>query len=62
MAEIYAVEAMRLLDHYRFRAAQKDATDVTPLTLRGPGANWAGDYYAASSDKYLERTLLAGAG
>ncbi len=58
IATKYAIEAIKLVDHYRFRAVMKSATEDTPLQLAGRSANWAAPYYAAGSPKSRERTLL----
>lgn len=55
----YAVEAIRLIDHYRFRAAMKEASEAEPLRLKTRDENWAADYFDSDSRKYLERTLFA---
>jgi hypothetical protein len=59
VAETYAVEAIRLIDHYRFRAVQKEATDDAPLALKRSAAEWVPPYYDRSDARYLERTLFA---
>jgi hypothetical protein len=59
LASTYAVEAIRLIDHYRFRAAMKDATKAEPLQLRPRSAEWAKPYFDPKSPKYLERRLFA---
>jgi phosphatidylserine/phosphatidylglycerophosphate/cardiolipin synthase-like enzyme len=59
IASTYAVEAIRLIDHYRFRAAMKDATREEPLQLRPRSAQWAVPYFDPKSPKCLERTLFA---
>ena len=41
----YAVEAIRLIDHYRFRAAMQDATKAEPLRVADPHQNWSKDYF-----------------
>lgn len=60
IAARYAIEAIQLVDHYRFRAAMKQATDAQPLQLQTRSAHWAAGYYAPGSPKNRERTLLAG--
>lgn len=55
----YAVEAIQLIDHYRFRAAMRKATDREPLRLKRRSENWAADYYKAGAPKYIERTVFA---
>src|SRR6516164_7294202 len=60
IATRYAIEAIQLVDHYRFRAAMQRATDAQPLQLQPRSAHWASDYYTPDSPKFRERTLLAG--
>jgi hypothetical protein len=54
----YAVEAIKLVDHYRFRAVMQNATDDKPLQLAGRSAGWAAPYYEDGSSKSRERTVL----
>ncbi len=58
IASTYAVEAIRLIDHYRFRAAMKDATEAAPLRLRTRSDEWARDYFETGSPRYRERELF----
>ena len=60
IATKYAIEAIKLVDHYRFRAAMQNATDAKPLQLAGRSANWAAPYYQSGSPKSRERTVLTG--
>lgn len=60
IAATYAIEAIQLVDHYRFRDAMQQATDAQPLQLKTRSGHWAADYFTAGSAKYRERTLLAG--
>ena len=60
IATRYAIEAIQLVDHYRFRAVMQKATDAQPLQLQPHSAHWALDHYALASPKFRERTLLAG--
>jgi len=54
----YAVEAIRLVDHYHFRAVMKNATTIAPLTLStGP---WWQPYYDPANIKSHARYVLAG--
>ena len=61
VAEVFAVEAIRLVDHYQFRAAAQAATQVHPLMLSpcgSPNKWWARDY--DSNDMYnVQRELFA---
>ena len=54
----FAVEAVRLIDHYRFRAVQKAATRQAPLRLKRRSEDWARDYFDPDSPKQLERELF----
>ncbi len=58
IATKYAIEAIKLVDHYRFRAAMQAATDDQPLQLAGRSAGWAAAYYEAGNPKSRERTVL----
>jgi hypothetical protein len=68
-AQAYAVEAIRLVEHYHFRAAIKTASDATPLKLQtladtkaGAGkeqAPWWQPYYDPNKIQSSERTLFA---
>lgn len=58
IAKLYAVEAMRLVDHYHFRAAVKNATDSAPLSLAT--GNWWQPYYDDGNIKCHFRKVLAG--
>jgi phosphatidylserine/phosphatidylglycerophosphate/cardiolipin synthase-like enzyme len=54
----YAVEAVRLLDHYRFRAAMKTATASKPLTLADRTSHWARKFFSSRDPRSLERQLF----
>lgn len=62
VAEIFAVEAMRLVDHYQFRAAMQSATQVHPLQLSPCGSHqfpWWNRDYDPSDIRNVQRELLA---
>jgi hypothetical protein len=59
VACLYAVEAIKLIDHYRFRAAMQEASKAEPLTLKPRSANWAADYFDPDHPKCRERKLFA---
>jgi len=59
IATLYAVEAIRLVDHYHFRFALKNATDIKPLTLAPPGTTWWADYYNPAHPKCREREAFS---
>jgi hypothetical protein len=52
----YAVEAIRLIDHYHFRAVMSAATSANPLTLSQ--GNWWQPYYDENDIKCRERALF----
>jgi phosphatidylserine/phosphatidylglycerophosphate/cardiolipin synthase-like enzyme len=57
----YAVEGIRLVDHYHFRMMQQQHTDAQPITLQGPGAAkqaWFEPYYDKNNVKYTARMLF----
>jgi hypothetical protein len=54
----YAVEAIKLIDHYRFRAVQRRATTQEPLRLKKRSEAWARDYFDPDSPRQLERKLF----
>jgi len=55
----YAVEAIRLVDHYHFRASMQSATGEQPLKLKPNEANWWAPYYDSTDIKSRERTLFS---
>ncbi len=61
IVQAYAVEAIRLVDHYHFRMVMKQATADQPLQLQPAGVNppWWQPYYDNTSVKYNERLLFA---
>jgi hypothetical protein len=65
LAEIYAIEALKIFDHYSFRDVMKSATDAKPLMLWYPGQQgepmpWWQSAYNPSDIKYRDRCLFAG--
>jgi phosphatidylserine/phosphatidylglycerophosphate/cardiolipin synthase-like enzyme len=64
VAQVFAVEAVRLVDHYYFRAAMQSATNANPLVLSPCGASnqpkwWQRDY-DPNSLRNVQRELFAG--
>ncbi len=61
IASLYAVEAVKIIDHYHFRAAMKNATTDSPLVLAGPDRwqQWVSPYYDPKDLKSLDRQLFA---
>jgi hypothetical protein len=55
----YAVEAIRLVDHYRFREAMLESSADAPLQLATRSANWTAPFFDPSTPKYRERMLFA---
>jgi hypothetical protein len=58
IAGTYAVEAIRLIDHYRFRAAMRTASAAQPLRLKRRGERWAAGYYERDNPRRMERLLF----
>jgi hypothetical protein len=58
VATAYAVEAIRLYDHYRFRNRQGKSTSKKPFIL-DPTDAWAKSYYDPNDIHCLERKRLA---
>ncbi len=54
----YAIEAIRLFDHYNFRRAHENSTSKNPLRLKGPKEDWFASYYDPKNIKSLERQSL----
>lgn len=61
VAEVFAVEAIRLVDHYQFRAAAQAATQVKPLALSpcGGRTKWWAPNYAVNDMRNVQRELFA---
>lgn len=58
----YAVEGIRLVDHYHFRMMQKQHPTTEPMTLQpagDPKKKWWQPYYDKNDRKFNERTLFA---
>jgi len=60
VATKYAVEAIRLIDHYRFRSVQKRASSDSPLRLKRRGEDWSSAFFDPKSPRNLERTVFVG--
>ncbi len=54
----FAIEAIRLVDHYAFRAAMSRATTQRPLGLKVDKEKWWKRYYDQASIKSRERLLF----
>ena len=57
VSTLYAIEAIRLFDHYHFRTLQAHGTDKK-LILKSDDT-WTKDYYNPQNIKYHERKLLS---
>ncbi|MGA2971701.1 MAG: phospholipase D-like domain-containing protein [Candidatus Bathyarchaeia archaeon] len=60
VATAYAVEAIRLFDHYRFRSLHQKSSAKHPLALQANN-DWVKPYYDNTNMKFSERKLLIGA-
>jgi len=58
IASIYAVEAIRLVDHYQFRTSMKGATEAKPLMLKEDKERWWAPYYNPKNIRFRDRTLF----
>jgi PLD-like domain len=60
VATFYAVEAIKLVDHYEFRTLEQRATQTQPLVLQGRGATtpWWKSSFAANNIENTERQLF----
>jgi len=58
VATYYAIEAIRLYDHYRFRSKHEESTREKPLILED-NDTWAERYYNPKDIKYKERNLFS---
>lgn len=62
LARGFAVEGVRLVDHYHFRVMQKEHPSSDPITLQGAGSTekkWWAPYYDKADSKYSERVLFS---
>ena len=58
VATIYAIEAIRMYDHYRFRSLQENKTKPTEPLILDSTDTWTKRYYDPNDYKYFERNLL----
>lgn len=58
VATTFAVEAIQLIDHYRFRAVQQQATSDAPMKLKTRSEDWTKPYFDPSSPRCRERQLF----
>jgi phospholipase D-like protein len=58
VATKYAVEAIRLIDHYRFRSVQNKATESKPLRLKRRGEDWSSEFFDPQSPRCRERMVF----
>ena len=61
VARVFAAEAIRLVEHYNFRAAVSKATAVKPLMLTACGGQpkWWQPHYNANDMRNVQRLLFA---
>jgi phosphatidylserine/phosphatidylglycerophosphate/cardiolipin synthase-like enzyme len=59
VAGTYAVEAIRLVDHFHFRAAMAAATTAEPLRLKHDAEQWWAPYYDPAQPKFRDRQLFS---
>ena len=59
IAHYYAIEAIRLFDHYRFRNLHENSTSDKPLEL-DPTDNWVKSFYDPNNLKCQMRKLFIG--
>ncbi len=57
IAVCYAVEAIHIYDHYRFRSQHEASTSENPLKLASDD-KWTARYYNSKDIKYKERRLF----
>jgi hypothetical protein len=57
IATMYGVEAIRLVDHYQFRASLQNAK-AKPLALKSDKEKWWAPFYDKRDIKYTERLLF----
>jgi phosphatidylserine/phosphatidylglycerophosphate/cardiolipin synthase-like enzyme len=57
IATLYAVEAVRLVDHFDFRAALHNAKSK-PLRLKTKDEKWWAPYFDSGNEKFTERRLF----
>jgi hypothetical protein len=62
IATLYAIEAIKLVDHYEFRSLQANAGATTALMLAGPDAAtpWWKSAFDPADIKYRERLVFLG--
>lgn len=58
IATMFGVEAIRLVDHFGFRAALKTASEGLALQGKNAKRPWWHDYYDSRNAKYFERLLF----
>jgi hypothetical protein len=57
-AEYYAIEAIRLYDHYKFRSNQEEASATNEPLILADNDEWVKRYYNPKDIKYKERNLF----
>jgi phosphatidylserine/phosphatidylglycerophosphate/cardiolipin synthase-like enzyme len=57
VAQLFGCEAIRLVDHYHFRASVNESSSQTPLRLAGDDA-WTKPFFDAADVRYLTRRVF----
>ena len=60
IATVFAIEALRLVDHYHFRANQINAEENNDPIILKKTNSWAKPYYDKTDIKFLDRNLFCG--
>jgi phosphatidylserine/phosphatidylglycerophosphate/cardiolipin synthase-like enzyme len=60
VATAYAIQALGLIDHYRFRSLQHASGDENPLRLKTRSETWAAEYFEPDNVRFRERLLFIG--
>jgi hypothetical protein len=60
IATVFAIEAVRLIDHYQFRNRQDNTTDLKPLVLKSDGL-WFKKYFDPSDLYCLDKQVFLNA-
>lgn len=59
IATVFAIEAVRLIDHYEFRAKQTDPQGNVKVLTLDKTSGWAMRYFDKNDFKYMDRNLFA---
>ena len=59
IATVFAIEAVRLVDHFEFRAKKTDPHGNQKILKLDKTSHWASRYFDKNDIKYVDRTLFA---